>query len=51
MLLLVANGEFALRLFVLEGEVLQALDCGILGYCDSKFDVSFGILVPGLSNM
>jgi hypothetical protein len=47
-LLLVANGEFALCLLVVLCEGLEALDRGLGGYRGGEFDVGFGVFVAGL---
>ena len=46
--LLVADGEFALRLLVVVREVLQFPDGLSLQYRRGEFDVGFGVLVTGL---
>ena len=50
MLLLVADGEFALRLLVLLAKVLQFLDRIVLHDRDAELYVLLGVLMAGLQH-
>jgi len=48
MLLLVANGEFALGLLVVVGEVFELAGCVVLHHSVAELDVALGVFVARL---